>query len=64
LLVLYVPPRTAYDELVARLTGANVSFVDPENPYWRRNGKTFLDPDGPRVVLSALPGLAVVAQVE
>jgi hypothetical protein len=25
--------------------------VEPENPYWRKRGKTFEDPDGWRVVL-------------
>ena len=64
LLVLYVPDRAGFDEIVTRLTAANVPSVESDNPYWQSNGKTFLDPDGRRVVLSTLPGLAAVAQVE
>jgi hypothetical protein len=57
LLVLYVPDRAEYDGLLARLTAFNVSVVEPDNPYWQRHSKTFLDPDGRRVVLSNLPGM-------
>jgi catechol 2,3-dioxygenase-like lactoylglutathione lyase family enzyme len=57
LLVLYVPDVGEYDRLLARLTAYNVPQVEPENPYWQRHSKTFLDPDGRRVVLSNLPGL-------
>jgi hypothetical protein len=57
LLVLYVPDVGEYDRLLARLTASNVQQVEPENPYWHRHSKTFLDPDGRRVVLSNLSGM-------
>jgi catechol 2,3-dioxygenase-like lactoylglutathione lyase family enzyme len=51
LLVLYIPDRAAIDRLVARLGALGYSAVPPENPYWERQGVTFEDPDGWRVVL-------------
>jgi hypothetical protein len=57
LLVLYVPDGAEYDRLLARLPASNVPQVEPENPYWQRHSKTFLDPDGRRVVLSSLSGM-------
>jgi catechol 2,3-dioxygenase-like lactoylglutathione lyase family enzyme len=48
LLVLYLGDELAVEEVRNRL-GAEP--VEPANPYWSRNGVTFLDPDGFPVVL-------------
>src|SRR5262245_41436241 len=48
LLVLYLGDERAVQMVSARL---GVDPVVPANPYWAEHGKTFLDPDGFRVVL-------------
>jgi catechol 2,3-dioxygenase-like lactoylglutathione lyase family enzyme len=52
LLVLYVPTA---DEVAASgrcLTSAGVRQISSANPYWNRCGRTFLDPDGYRLVIA------------
>ena len=51
LLVLYVPDTDAWTRAVARMKSAGHASVKSFNPYWDKNGKTFEDPDGYRVVL-------------
>ena len=51
LLVFYLPVRADWDAAVARLQAAGHLSVRAFNPYWDRNGLTFEDPDGYRVVL-------------
>jgi catechol 2,3-dioxygenase-like lactoylglutathione lyase family enzyme len=51
LLVLYLPERDAWSAAVERLEALGVSACESENPYWDRQGKTFEDPDGYRIVL-------------
>ena len=51
LLVLYLPDRTEWEAAVARMRDAGYAPVPAFNPYWDRNGLTFEDPDGYRVVL-------------
>jgi GNAT superfamily N-acetyltransferase/catechol 2,3-dioxygenase-like lactoylglutathione lyase family enzyme len=54
LLVLYV---SGSDELAAagvRLTSAGVRQIPSANPYWNRWGRTFLDPDGYRLVIATM----------
>ncbi len=51
LLVLYLPDRSAWEAAVARMRTAGHEPVPAFNPYWDRNGLTFEDPDGYRVVL-------------
>jgi len=51
LLVFYLPVRADWDAAVARLQAAGHRPVRAFNPYWDRNGLTFEDPDGYRVVL-------------
>jgi len=51
LVVLYFDDPAEVEERVARLRAAGHEPVEPENPYWRRDGTTFEDPDGWRVVL-------------
>jgi hypothetical protein len=57
LLVLYVPDVGEYDRILARLVASNAPQVESDNPYWQRHSKTFLDPDGRRVVLANSSGL-------
>ena len=51
LLVFYLPDRAAFDAAVERLRAAGFEPVAAYNPYWDRQGRTFEDPDGYRVVL-------------
>lgn len=51
LLVFYLPDRAEWDAAVARARSAGHVPVSPANPYWDRNGVTFEDPDGYRIVL-------------
>jgi catechol 2,3-dioxygenase-like lactoylglutathione lyase family enzyme len=58
LLVFYLPDRDDWRRSVERMHAAGFAPVAPFNPYWARNGATFEDPDGYRVVLqnAAWPG--------
>ena len=51
LLVFYLPDVGQWQRQVAQLEGLGVLAVEPLNPYWSVHGKTFVDPDGYRVVL-------------
>lgn len=51
LLVLYLPERDAWSAVVKQVEALGVTACKSENPYWDRQGKTFEDPDGYRVVL-------------
>lgn len=58
LLVFYLPDREIWTCVVERMKGAGFSPVMSFNPYWDRDGATFEDPDGYRIVLQhALWGL-------
>lgn len=52
LLVFYLEESEAWERAVARLERHGYAPVPAFNPYWDRNGKTFEDPDGYRVVLN------------
>lgn len=52
LLVFYLPEAKTWRDAVDRLRAAGFNPVGAFNPYWDRNGVTFEDPDGYRVVLS------------
>lgn len=52
LLVFYLPDVTAWRDAVGRLRAAGFDPVASFNPYWDRNGVTFEDPDGYRIVLN------------
>ena len=45
-LVLYVPDRSAWEAAVDRMTRFGATPVPAHNPYWDRQGVTFVDPDG------------------
>jgi len=50
LLVLYLPDRNDWQAAVDRMRKAGFPPVPAFNPYWDREGLTFEDPDGYRVV--------------
>jgi len=51
LLVFYLPDADDWTRAVTRLESLGHTPVKPFNPYWNKNGKTFEDPDGYRIVL-------------
>jgi catechol 2,3-dioxygenase-like lactoylglutathione lyase family enzyme len=51
LLVFYLPDRTEWEAAVQSMRNAGFEPVPAFNPYWDRNGVTFEDPDGYRIVL-------------
>lgn len=51
LLVFYLPDNGEWTSAVERMGAAGYTPVPSLNPYWDRNGRTFEDPDGYRVVL-------------
>jgi hypothetical protein len=51
LLVLYYPDREDWRAAVQRMRDAGFAPVRSFNPYWEKDGATFEDPDGYRVVL-------------
>ena len=58
LLVFYIPHSDDWAAACSKAEAADFRTVRSFNPYWDRNGKTFEDPDGYRVVLQcgAWPG--------
>ena len=50
LLVFYLPQRSDWEACIKRMTESGFMPVESFNPYWDKNGKTFEDPDGYRVV--------------
>jgi len=51
LLVFYLPDANEWKAAVHRMRNAGFDPVPAFNPYWNREGVTFEDPDGYRVVL-------------
>jgi hypothetical protein len=51
LLVFYLPELGAWQAAIDRMHAAGFAPVVAFNPYWDRNGVTFEDPDGYRIVL-------------
>jgi len=51
LLVLYMPDEERWRQAIAKMGRAGFPPVPSFNPYWDRQGRTFEDPDGYRVVL-------------
>ena len=51
LLVFYLPEEAEWQHAVQRLESRGYKPVQAFNPYWDKQGKTFEDPDGYRVVL-------------
>jgi catechol 2,3-dioxygenase-like lactoylglutathione lyase family enzyme len=55
LLVFYLPRADDWKTAVQRMRDAGFDPVPAFNPYWDRDGVTFEDPDGYRVVLQKGP---------
>ena len=55
LLVFYLPDEVEWRGAVERLKNRGYPPVKAFNPYWDKQGKTFEDPDGYRVVLQNAP---------
>jgi len=51
LLIFYLPDRKEWESAVKSMQDAGFESVPGFNPYWDRNGVTFEDPDGYRIVL-------------
>lgn len=51
LLVFYLPNQAEWRNAIAQMKNAGYESVPSYNPYWDKNGLTFADPDGYRVVL-------------
>jgi catechol 2,3-dioxygenase-like lactoylglutathione lyase family enzyme len=52
LLVFYAESLDEFNKIKERFIANKVKHVPPKNPYWERNGITFEDPDGFRIVIS------------
>jgi hypothetical protein len=51
LLVIYLPERAEWEQRCAALLGAGFREVEPINPYWSREGRSFQDHDGYGIVI-------------
>ena len=51
LLVFYFPEAEAWEQRCCSLLAAGFKEVPSFNPYWARNGRTFEDRDGYRLVI-------------
>jgi catechol 2,3-dioxygenase-like lactoylglutathione lyase family enzyme len=54
LLVFYASSLEEFAAMKTRFVKNQVKQVKPLNPYWAKNGITFEDPDGYRVVISII----------
>jgi YycE-like N-terminal domain/YycE-like C-terminal domain len=52
LLVFYVGDTDTWQRLCDAMLAAEFATVVNDNPYWERNGRTFADAEGGRVVLN------------
>lgn len=50
-LVFYLGATKAYNLCIKRFEDNGLVSVQSKNPYWDKWGKTFIDPDGYRVVI-------------
>lgn len=55
LLVLYFADRTEWEKRCMDLEVAGFARVNSLNPYWERLGRTYVDPDGYRIVVQNAP---------
>lgn len=61
LMVFYVPDRENWALRNASMTAAGFKTVTSLNPYWDRDGRTFEDPDGYRVVIQCASWISKAA---
>jgi len=57
LLVFYATSLPEFTAIKKRFVDNKVRHVKPKNPYWEKNGITFEDPDGYRIVISIIRNL-------
>ncbi len=50
-LLVFYPDKIEFENILKRIKETNYPIVQPQNPYWRRNGITLLDPDGYGIVI-------------
>ncbi|TSE10300.1 VOC family protein [Mesorhizobium intechi] len=62
LVVFYMPDRDAWEAAILRMKSLGYTTVPSFNPYWDRQGATFQDCDGYRVVLQNADWHAVAQQ--
>jgi hypothetical protein len=53
-MVLYPNTMKEYNTLLSRFYDNDIAQIKAINPYWNENGKMFQDPEGYRIVVSAL----------
>ena len=51
LFVFYLQTQKELNIILKKLKENNIAKVLPKKPYWLKNGETYLDPDGYRIVL-------------
>jgi catechol 2,3-dioxygenase-like lactoylglutathione lyase family enzyme len=56
LLIFYVASVEEFTTLKNKIIANGIKNVAPKNPYWAKNGITFPDPDGFRIVISLTTG--------
>ena len=54
LLVFYAESLDEFNSMKEKFVANRVKPVRPKNPYWEKNGITFEDPDGFRIVISLI----------
>jgi catechol 2,3-dioxygenase-like lactoylglutathione lyase family enzyme len=54
ILVFYPETILEYKTLINNLLSNTFLTITSKNPYWNKNGKMFLDPDGYRIIISDL----------
>ena len=53
-IVLYPENKTDYETLIHKISENHVTFIPSKNPYWNKNGKMIVDPDGFGIIISPL----------
>jgi catechol 2,3-dioxygenase-like lactoylglutathione lyase family enzyme len=51
LLVFYLPSRADWQRTIDHIESFGLAAVESLNPYWDRQGRTYEDPDGYRIVI-------------
>jgi|SRR5471030_714068 catechol 2,3-dioxygenase-like lactoylglutathione lyase family enzyme len=54
LLVFYAESLDEFNIIKEKFIANRIKHVRPKNPYWEKNGITFEDPDGFRIVISVI----------
>ena len=54
ILVFYPHDKIEFESVIYKIQSKNIEFIEAKNPYWNKNGKMILDPDGYRIIISDL----------